>query len=213
MAQFWDYSAMAQTNGKLTAFPAFIKVAGKRALVVGNGEEALAKCRLLSETEAHIVLVADAPSADLAAFVEKNGIEHIDAAFTSELLDGAVMAFGATGDSAADRALSLRRALPAFLPTPLTSRNTAISTRQPSSPARRWRLPSAQRAPALFWRRACAPASTRCCRPRSVARCGLPRLTAMRSSDSCPRAMPRRQFWRSFFEGSPARLIAEGDMS
>ena len=200
---------MAQTNGKLTAFPAFIKVAGRRALVVGNGEEALAKCRLLSETEAHIVIVADAPSADLAAFVEKNAIEHIDAAFAPELLTGAVMAFGATGDGAADRAVvAAARALGIL----------ANAVDQPDycdfyTPAIVARAPLA----VAIGTEGASPVLAQSIRAR-IDQMLPPSLGGvLRLADSyrhaverlLPKGNPRRQFWRNFFEGSPGRHAAK----
>ncbi len=213
MAQFWDFSAMAQTQSRLTAFPAFIKVAGKRALVVGNGEEALAKCRLLSETEAHIVLIADVPSADLSTFVEKSGIEHVNAAFSPELLDGAVMAFGATGDSAADRAVVTAARAAGVL---------ANAVDQPDycdfyTPALVSRAPLA----VAIGTEGVSPVLAQSIRAR-IDQMLPPSLgAALRLADTfrhaveqvLPKGNLRRQFWRSFFEGSPARLIAKGDVS
>ena len=51
---------MNPTPAKLNAFPVFMRVEGRIVLVVGNGEEALAKARLLSQSSARIVVVADA---------------------------------------------------------------------------------------------------------------------------------------------------------
>jgi uroporphyrin-III C-methyltransferase / precorrin-2 dehydrogenase / sirohydrochlorin ferrochelatase len=51
---------------QLAVFPAFFRVAQKRVAVFGNGDEAFAKVRLLLNTEASIVVFADAPEAELA---------------------------------------------------------------------------------------------------------------------------------------------------
>jgi uroporphyrin-III C-methyltransferase / precorrin-2 dehydrogenase / sirohydrochlorin ferrochelatase len=204
---------MAQTNGKLTAFPAFIKVAGKRALVVGNGEEALAKCRLLSETEAHIVLVSEAPSADLAAFVEKNGVEHVQATFMPEMLLHAVLAFGATGDSAADQAIVEAARAAGIL---------ANAVDQPDfcdfyTPAIVARAPLA----VAIGTEGASPVLAQSIRAR-IDQMLPPSLGAvLRLADSyrsaverlLPKGNPRRQFWRNFFDGSPGRHAAKGDLS
>jgi uroporphyrin-III C-methyltransferase / precorrin-2 dehydrogenase / sirohydrochlorin ferrochelatase len=213
MAQFWDFSAMAQTNGKLTAFPAFIKVAGKRALVVGNGEEALAKCRLLSETEARIVLIADAPSADLAAFAANAGIEHFETAFAPSMLKDAVMAFGATGDGAGDRAIVAAARAAGVL---------ANAVDQPDfcdfyTPAIVSRAPLA----VAIGTEGASPVLAQSIRAR-IDQMLPPSLgSVLRLADSyrsaverlLPKGNPRRQFWRNFFDGSPGRHAAKGDLS
>ncbi len=213
MARYWDFSAMAQNENRLTAFPAFIKVAGKRALVVGNGEEALAKCRLLGETEAHIVLVSDAPSADLSVFVEKIGIEHIDAPFTAEMLIGAVLAFGATGVGAQDRAIVAAARAAGVL---------ANAVDQPDfcdfyTPAIVARAPLA----VAIGTEGASPVLAQSIRAR-IDQMLPPSLgSVLRLADSyrsaverlMPKGNPRRQFWRNFFEGSPGRHAAKGDLS
>ena len=42
----------------MRAFPMFIKTTGRRVIIVGGGEEAAQKFRLLSKTDAQIVLAA-----------------------------------------------------------------------------------------------------------------------------------------------------------
>jgi uroporphyrin-III C-methyltransferase / precorrin-2 dehydrogenase / sirohydrochlorin ferrochelatase len=204
---------MSDASEKLTTFPAFIKVAGKRALVVGNGEEALAKCRLLSETEAHIVLVSNAPSADLAAFAVKNGIEHIEAAFRPELMSGAVLAFGATGDGAADREV---------VAAARTAGVLANAVDQPEfcdfyTPALVTRAPLA----IAIGTEGASPVLAQSIRAR-IDQMLPPSLGGvLRLADSyrhaverlLPKGNPRRQFWRNFFEGSPGRHAAKGDLT
>ena len=213
MALFWDFSAMAQTNGKLTAFPAFIKVAGKRALVVGNGEEALAKCRLLSETEAHIVLVSDAPSADLAAFVEKTGIEHINADFAAVMLNDAVLAFGATGDGAADRAVVAAARAAGVMANAVDQPEfcdfytPALVSRAPLAVAIGTEGVSPVLAQSIRARidQMLPPSLGSVLRLAETYRSAVERLL--------PKGNPRRQFWRNFFDGSPGRHAAKGDFS
>lgn len=52
-------------------FPIFLSVAGRRIVLSGGGEAAMAKLRLLLKTEARIAVYADAPHAD----IEKLGLE------------------------------------------------------------------------------------------------------------------------------------------
>lgn len=94
---------MRPSNEQLAVFPAFFRVSGKVTAVFGNGDEALAKARLLTNTQARIVAYADAPRADYIAFLADNRIELVQAQFLPEQVRGAVLAFAATGDAALDR--------------------------------------------------------------------------------------------------------------
>ena len=96
---------MTEAIHKLSSFPAFFKVAGRFAVVVGNGEEALAKCRLLGATQVTVCLIADEPSDALLAYVDSAGVELVPVTFDAKYLDGACLVFGATGDQAQDRAV------------------------------------------------------------------------------------------------------------
>src|SRR6188474_947978 len=87
---------------RLSVFPAFHKVSGRTIVVVGGGVEALAKVRLFLETEAHIRLVAEALSGELLDIVGEGRIEHRARPFLCEDIDGAVLAFAASGDREAD---------------------------------------------------------------------------------------------------------------
>ena len=204
---------MSDASEKLTTFPAFIKVAGKRALVVGNGEEALAKCRLLSETEAHIVLVSDAPSSDLAAFVEKTGIEHINAGFAPVMLNDAVLAFGATGDGAADRAVVAAARAAGIMANAVDQPDfcdfytPAIVARAPLAVAIGTEGASPVLAQSIRARidQMLPPSLGSVLRLAETYRSAVERLL--------PKGNPRRQFWRNFFDGSPGRHAAKGDFS
>jgi hypothetical protein len=69
--------AMRPTDDQLSVFPVFFKAIGQIAVVVGNGAEALAKARLLTESRITIRLVAPAPSHELGAFIIQEDIDHI----------------------------------------------------------------------------------------------------------------------------------------
>lgn len=94
---------MSNVENKLIAFPAFFKVEGEKVAIFGNGDEAFAKLRLLSNTRANIVVYADAPETDLVAFAVKNQVEIVKEKFALEHLDDAIMVFAGTGDDALDR--------------------------------------------------------------------------------------------------------------
>ena len=69
-------------------FPIFLDLSGRAVVVVGGGEEALRKLRLLARTAARIQVVAADVDPEIAALP---GISQIDAPFSPELLDGAVL--------------------------------------------------------------------------------------------------------------------------
>jgi uroporphyrin-III C-methyltransferase / precorrin-2 dehydrogenase / sirohydrochlorin ferrochelatase len=95
----------------MKTFPMFLKMAGRRVVVLGGGEPATQKTRLMLKTEAEIVVAAAALEPELAALAACGRIRHAPAA-TPELLAGAALAFVATGDPAEDarRAASARAA-------------------------------------------------------------------------------------------------------
>lgn len=93
----------ADSPRKLSVFPAFHKVAGRRIVVVGGGVEAANKIRLLAETNAEIVVFA--PSLDKetgAALIAAKG-DWRGASPTEADLTGAVLIFAATGSEDSDR--------------------------------------------------------------------------------------------------------------
>ncbi len=87
---------------RLSVFPAFHKVADRVVLVVGAGDAAKAKVRLLLETEAKIRLVAAEPDATLAELVAAHAMEHRAREFEDGDLDDAVLVFAASGERDAD---------------------------------------------------------------------------------------------------------------
>lgn len=96
---------------KLATFPAFFKVAGQKIVIIGNGAEAYAKLRLLRETSAALVLIADAPEDDLLDFIreyslEDNNFVWLAEKFTPEHLYGAVLIFAANGDVGQDKIIA-----------------------------------------------------------------------------------------------------------
>src|SRR5262245_30077254 len=88
---------------KLSVFPAFHKVTGRRVLVVGGGAEAAAKIRLLSETNAQILVYAAALDRETgAALIAAHG-DWRGTRPTAADLSGAALVFAATGSESGDR--------------------------------------------------------------------------------------------------------------
>ncbi|TIP77405.1 MAG: uroporphyrinogen-III C-methyltransferase, partial [Mesorhizobium sp.] len=94
---------MPQATPKLNAFPVFMRVEGEAVAIVGGGEEALAKARLIGQSSAVLRIIANAAEAELLAFIAANGAIHIAAAYDAAHLEGAVMVFAASGNEALDR--------------------------------------------------------------------------------------------------------------
>jgi len=93
---------MSAPETKLNAFPVFMKVENRKVVIVGNGEEALAKARLMAQSSARLVIVADAPDAELVAWTARGGATLVREAYASHHLDGATLVFAATGQEAID---------------------------------------------------------------------------------------------------------------
>ncbi|NVO15522.1 MAG: uroporphyrinogen-III C-methyltransferase [Rhodoplanes sp.] len=91
---------------RLRYFPVSYDVADKTVLVIGDGEAALQKLRLLARTQARPVLCADAPEAALVRFAEQHGIDIRLGEPTTDLLHAAALAFVATGDEMRDATLA-----------------------------------------------------------------------------------------------------------
>ena len=100
-------SNVTQPTAKLNAFPVFVRVEGRVVVIVGGGDEALAKARLLGQSSAAITIVAiDADAGARSPGSPTTGATHVGADYDAALLAGAVMVFAATGDEALDRRVS-----------------------------------------------------------------------------------------------------------
>lgn len=89
---------MALASQRLLAdFPAFFRVSEEVVVVVGGGEEALNKARLVAQTSARLRIVAEEFEPALVSFIESHGAERITAAFEPKHLEGAKLVFVATG--------------------------------------------------------------------------------------------------------------------
>ncbi len=92
-------------------FPIFLAVAGRRIVVAGAGETALAKVRLLRKTEAHLTVFAAVPEAALEVLAAKGEIRLVRRAFGPGDALCAVLAYAANDDAAEDaRVAALARA-------------------------------------------------------------------------------------------------------
>lgn len=86
---------LKEPGARLDVFPAFMKVAGRKVLVVGHGAEAAAKVRLLGETNAQIVVISKQVDADLQKAIDLFQADHIAEDFSAEHLADAALVFSA----------------------------------------------------------------------------------------------------------------------
>lgn len=198
---------MTQAAAKLNAFPIFLKVEGRAVAIVGGGDEALAKARLLSQSSAEIRIIADRVEPQLRDWIAANGALRIHAAYDASLVEGAVMVFAATGDEALDRRISddarrLGIAVNAVDRPELCDFFTpALVNRAPVAVA--------------VGTEGAGPVLAQMIRAR-IDRMLSPQLGALATlaasfRDAVERLLPRgnarRAFWREFFEGAPARAL------
>lgn len=78
--------------------PLFHNLRGRLVLLVGGGDIALRKARLLSEAGARLRVVAPAIEPELLALVQRHGGEAFTQRYTADQLDGAQLVIAATDD-------------------------------------------------------------------------------------------------------------------
>ncbi|MEM1234806.1 MAG: NAD(P)-dependent oxidoreductase [Pseudomonadota bacterium] len=86
----------------MKAFPMFIKTTGRRVIIVGGGEQAAQKARLMLKTDARIVFAAQELEDELSGLVAEGRAEHYDGPLTPEFFQGAAIVFVASGCFAVD---------------------------------------------------------------------------------------------------------------
>ena len=89
----------------MKTFPMFLKMAGRRVVIFGGGEQAAQKVRLMLKTEAEIVVVAPALEPELATLAASGRVVPASGG-AAGLFDRAALAFVATGDAAEDARLA-----------------------------------------------------------------------------------------------------------
>ncbi|MCT7376180.1 siroheme synthase CysG [Chelativorans salis] len=203
---------MSFETAKLNAFPVFMRVEGRRVVIVGGGEEALAKARLMAQSSAAIAIVAEAPEPALAEWAASGGAEFLRVPYEAALLDGATLVFAATGDEAADRAVvtdARARSIPANAvdrPELCDFFTPALVNRAPVAVA--------------IGTEGAGPVLAQMIRARidRMLSPSLGRLATLAASyreaveRRVAKGIARRRFWKAFFTGSPARAVEAGDV-
>lgn len=201
---------MARSPQPINAFPVFMRVAGRAVVVVGDGEEALAKARLMAQTSAVLKLVAERPSPEFAAFAADAGVEVLRVAYGPSLLEGAAFAFAATGNEALDRRIA-DDARKLGVPVNAVDRPDCCDFFTPAM---------VNRAPVVVavGTEGAGPVLAQMIRARidqmlSPALGPLASLAATlrdRVERLLPKGAARRAFWADFFAGAPARAMEVG---
>ncbi|MCK4204190.1 uroporphyrinogen-III C-methyltransferase [Brucella pituitosa] len=199
----------------LADFPAFFRVSEEVVVIVGGGEEALNKARLVAQTSARLRIVAEELEPALASFIESHikshGAEHVSQSFSADLLEGAKLVFVATGDEDQDRAIAAS-AKAQKIPVNVVDRpalcdflTPAIVNRAPIAIA----IGTEGSAPVLAQMvraRIDAAFSPRLGELAHYAESWRPLVEKL-----LPKGLARRSFWRGFFSGSVARAVENGD--
>lgn len=203
---------MSPANAKLNAFPVFLRVDGEAVAIVGNGEEALAKARLLAQSSAVLRIIADDASAELRNFIATSGAVHIDAAYDAAHLEGAALVFAASGDEAPDRRVA-EDARRLGIPVNAVDRPELCDFFTPAL---------VNRAPVAIaiGTEGAGPVLAQMLRSRidRMLSPSLGRLAALAASfraaaERLPKGNRRRRFWGDFFAGAPAKAVEAGELA
>src|SRR6185312_6180150 len=204
---------MSYATPKLNAFPIFLRVEDKVVAIVGGGEEALAKARLVGQSSAVLRIVAADASSELLDWIAANGAVHIDASYEPAHLNGAAMAFAASGVEALDRRVvtdARRKGVPVNAvdrPEMCDFFTPALVNRAPVAVA--------------IGTEGAGPVLAQMIRARidQMLSPSLGSLATLAASfrdaaeSLLPKGNSRRRFWRAFFTGEPARALAAGEVS
>ncbi|MDO6457331.1 NAD(P)-dependent oxidoreductase [Celeribacter halophilus] len=190
-------------------FPMFLRMSGRDVVILGGGETAAQKARLMLKTEARIVLVAPELDVELAALVAEGRAEHHAGEIDESIFANAALVFVCTEDEARDAELAqVVRAAGALVnvvdrPDLCEANTPSIVDRDPLVVA--------------IGTEGAAPVLARQIKTRmeSLLEPRLGELVALggRLRDTVAEEMPRekrRAFWRWVYQGSPRQSFARG---
>jgi len=201
---------MSEQNATLNAFPIFVKTDGKRVTIIGGGGEAYAKARLLAQSSARLLVIAEVIDPAFAKWGADHGIDFLRVPYHRDLLAGSVLVFAATGDLATDRRVAQdARAL--SIPVNVVDRPELCDFYTPAI---------VNRAPVAvaIGTEGTGPVLAQQIRARidQMLSPALGRLATLAAHYReavelrVPRGAARRRFWSSFFGGRIARSVENG---
>ncbi|MGE5259974.1 MAG: siroheme synthase CysG [Actinomycetota bacterium] len=195
----------------MRTFPIFVSFAGKSPLVVGGGELAAMKARLLLKRAPSVDVAASEVVAELAALVETGHVSLLPALPGIDQLRGRPLVISATEDDKEDtRVSAIARALGVPVNVPdrpelCTFVLPAIVDRGEVTVA----IGTSGASPVLAQRlRAWLEQELH---PRLDALARLAGEFRGAVADKIPSGMRRRKFWEAVFEGAAAEAMLEGD--
>ena len=89
----------------MKTFPMFLKMDNRRVVIIGDGEAAAQKARLMLKTEARIELFAQQPDPELLGLIRAGRVHLYSGPIGVAQLKGAQLVFIGTGCAGADAAL------------------------------------------------------------------------------------------------------------
>lgn len=89
----------------MKTFPMFLRMANRKVVIAGGGEQAAQKTRLMLKTQAQIVILADRLEDELVALAREGRITQQSGAITPQAFAGTALVFVATGCPATDACL------------------------------------------------------------------------------------------------------------
>ncbi|MBX3567385.1 MAG: siroheme synthase CysG [Rhizobiaceae bacterium] len=202
---------MSKPIARLNAFPVFLKVEGRRVVVVGAGDEALAKARLLAQSAAEVVVIAPrAGDVFGEAIASLQGVTLDGGPYAPGRLAAAALVFAATGDEPTDRRVvadARRLGIPVNAvdrPDLCDFYTPAIVNRAPLAIAI-----GTEGAGPVFAQM--LRARIEAMLPPSIGRLAALADTLRSAAErAIPRGPARRAFWSAFFSGPPARALETG---
>ncbi len=203
----------AHDTSKLDVFPALVKVAGKSVVIVGGGDEAVAKLRLLSETNARLVVIAPQINASMRTAISTTNAQWIERDFQFEDFADAALVFTAQEDEILDSA-AVEASRMVGVPVNAVDKPHLCDFITPSI---------VNRAPVVVAVSTNGTAPVLARRLKASIEQLLPSRTGAlaRFADAFRGAVSRtgkdgrerRLFWERFFDGEPASAVLDGDMA
>ena len=187
-------------------FPIFVALAGRRVLLSGGGDAALAKLRLLMKTEAHLTVFSPSPAPEIVAWAEAGRLRLVERAMEPGDATCAVLFYAADEDANEDaRTVAIARADGALTNTVDNLGDSqfitpAIVDRDPVTVA----IGTEGAAPVL------ARAIKADLEERLPARLGLLARVGKafrKAADALPFGRPRRDFWSDYYFADGPRAV------
>jgi uroporphyrin-III C-methyltransferase/precorrin-2 dehydrogenase/sirohydrochlorin ferrochelatase len=201
---------MAEASAVLPHFPVFVRLRGARVLVVGGGEVAARKIRLLLRAQPKIEVVAHLLNAELEALAQAQQVRHLARDFDPAQVAGCRLVIAATDDRGLNRSIA---AVAAAANVPVN----AVDDPEHSS----FITPAiVDRAPLIVAIASGGAAPLLARRLRERLEAWLPArygqlaefMGAMRARVTSRLPEPaRRRFWERFLDGAGAEAVLRGD--